>query len=96
LASVYGGDGGSVPLKAKGPIDIFVPAANADRLSARIVYDWPLQAPLEEGAQVGHLRVWIGETLSQETPLYAAAAVGKGSIHRQALDALQELLLGWM
>jgi serine-type D-Ala-D-Ala carboxypeptidase (penicillin-binding protein 5/6) len=95
-ASVYGGDGGSVPLKAKGPIDIFVPAANADRLSARIVYDWPLQAPLEEGAQVGHLRVWIGETLSQETPLYAAAAVGKGPIHRQALDALQELLLGWM
>ena len=95
-ASVYGGAVGEVPLKANRPIDIFVPAANADRLTARIVYDWPLSAPVEEGAQIGHMRVWIGETLSQETPLYAAASVEKGPIHARALDALQELLLFWL
>ncbi len=95
-ASVYGGARGAVPLTANGPIDIFVPTANADRLSARIVYDWPLRAPVEAGVPVGHMRVWIGETLSQETPLYTAEAVERGPIHRQALDALQELLLFWL
>lgn len=95
-ASVYGGAKGSVALRADGPIEIFVPTANADRLTARIVYDWPISAPVEEGEQVGHMRVWIGETLSQETPLYTAESVGKGPLHQRALDALQELLLFWM
>ncbi|WP_099867769.1 D-alanyl-D-alanine carboxypeptidase family protein [Pararhizobium haloflavum] len=95
-ASVYGGTQAGVALVAQRPIDIFVPTANADRLTARIVYDWPLRAPVETGQPVGHLRVWIGETLSQETPLYTAEAVERGPIHRQALDALQELMLFWL
>jgi D-alanyl-D-alanine carboxypeptidase (penicillin-binding protein 5/6) len=94
-ASVYGASS-DLPLTANQPIDIFVPTTNADRLTARIVYDWPLSAPIEEGSQVGHMRVWIGETLSQETPLYAAESVEKGPIHRRALDALQELMLFWL
>ena len=94
-ASVYGASA-DLPLTANEPIDIFVPTANKDRLTARIIYDWPLSAPVEEGRQVGHMRVWIGETLSQETPLYAAESVEKGPIHRRALDALQELMLFWL
>lgn len=95
-ASVYGGAKGDVPLMAQGAIDIFVPRANADRLTARIVYDWPVEAPVQEGEQVGHIRIWIGDTLSQETPLYTAETVARGPIQRRALDALQELLLFWM
>jgi D-alanyl-D-alanine carboxypeptidase (penicillin-binding protein 5/6) len=94
-ASVYGASS-DLPLTSNEPIDIFVPTANSDRLTARIVYDWPLSAPVEEGSQVGHMRVWIGETLSQETPLYAAESVEQGPIHRRALDALQELMLFWL
>ncbi|MCR9134489.1 MAG: D-alanyl-D-alanine carboxypeptidase [Alphaproteobacteria bacterium] len=95
-ASVYGGDRSGVPLMAKGPVDIFVPITNADRLKARIVIDWPLSAPVEEGDQVATLRVWVGDTLSQETPLYAADSVSKGPLHSRALDALQELMLFWL
>jgi serine-type D-Ala-D-Ala carboxypeptidase (penicillin-binding protein 5/6) len=95
-ASVYGGAQSSVPLAVDRPVDIFLPITNADRLSARIVYDWPLRAPVEAGAQIGHMRVWIGETLSQETPLYAAESVPVGPIHRRAWDALQELMLFWL
>jgi serine-type D-Ala-D-Ala carboxypeptidase (penicillin-binding protein 5/6) len=95
-AGIYGGAKSGVALRANGPIDIFVPTANADRLTARIVYDWPLSAPIEQGTEVARMRVWIGETLSQETPLYSAEAVDRGPIHRQAFDALQELLLFWL
>jgi D-alanyl-D-alanine carboxypeptidase (penicillin-binding protein 5/6) len=95
-ASIYGGETSELPLKAKGPIDIFLPITNPDRLSARIVYKWPVMAPVEEGTEVGSLKVWIGDTLSQETPLYAAASVAKGPLYKRALDAFQELALSWM
>ena len=54
-------------------------------------------APVEEGAEVGSLRVWSGDRLIQETPLYTA---GVGRARRpscsRALDALGELLFGWL
>ncbi len=95
-AQVYGGAQPGVPLKAKGPVAIFVPITNKDRLIARIVYEGPLVAPVEEGTQVGTLRVWIGDTLSQETPLFAAESVSVGSLHQRAWDAVGELLVGWL
>jgi D-alanyl-D-alanine carboxypeptidase (penicillin-binding protein 5/6) len=95
-AQVYGGAKSGVPLKAKGPVAIFVPITNKDRLVARIVYEGPLVAPVEEGTPVGTLRVWIGDTLSQETPLFAAESVGVGSLHQRAWDAVGELAVGWL
>ncbi|MEZ5811277.1 MAG: D-alanyl-D-alanine carboxypeptidase family protein [Rhizobiaceae bacterium] len=95
-AKVYGGAKSDVALKADGPISIFVPITNRDRLKARIVYQGPVIAPVAAGTEVGHLRVWIGDTLSQETPLYAAEDVGTGSLHSRALDALEELMIGWL
>lgn len=95
-AQVFGGARGGVPLKAKGPVAIFIPITNKDRLIARIVYEGPLAAPVEEGTRVGTLRVWIGDTLSQETPLFAAESVGVGSLHQRAWDAVEELLVGWL
>lgn len=92
--SVYGGDA-DVVVKAPGAVDIFVPITNPDRLTARISYRWPLRAPLEAGAEVGVLKVYIGDLLSQETSLYTENAVGKGALHSQALDALIELAQFW-
>jgi serine-type D-Ala-D-Ala carboxypeptidase (penicillin-binding protein 5/6) len=77
-------------------VDIFLPIANRDKLTAKIVYDGPVAAPVEEGQPVGALRVWIGDTLSQETPLFAAESVGVGSLPRRALDAVKELAVGWL
>jgi D-alanyl-D-alanine carboxypeptidase (penicillin-binding protein 5/6) len=95
-AQVYGGAKSGVALKAKGPISIFVPITNRDRLIARIVYQGPVVAPVEAGTPVGQLKVWIGDTLSQETALYAAESVELGSLHQRALDAIGELMVGWL
>ena len=45
---------------------------------------------------IGELRVSIGDTLSQDTPLYAAESVGVGSLQQRALDAIEELFVGWL
>lgn len=95
-AEVFGGAQSTVPLKAKGPVDIFLPITNRDKLRARIVYQGPLKAPVEEGQPVGALRIWIGDTLSQETPLFAAQTVEIGPLPNRALDAAKELAIGWL
>lgn len=95
-AQVYGGEKSGVALKADGPVAVLVPTANKDRLIARIVYEGPLVAPVAPGTKVGSLKVWIGDSLSQETPLYTAEAVDVGPLHRRALDAIGELLVGWL
>lgn len=95
-ASVYGGDQGRVDLVARGPIELYVPANNPERLSARIVYRWPLRAPVVEGQDVGTLRIYSGERLLREVPLYTAAAVGTGSLVSQATDALMEMMFFWL
>ncbi|TPK49831.1 D-alanyl-D-alanine carboxypeptidase [Mesorhizobium sp. B2-5-4] len=95
-AQVFGGAKSGVTLKAKGPIDIFLPITNRDKLTARIIYFGPVAAPVEEGQPVGALRVWIGDTLSQETPLFAAESIGVGTLPQRALDAVKELAVGWL
>ncbi|MER8709125.1 D-alanyl-D-alanine carboxypeptidase [Mesorhizobium sp. M1088] len=95
-AQVFGGAKSGVALKVKGPVQIFRPITNRDKLTARIVYDGPVAAPVEEGQPVGTLRVWIGDTLSQETPLFAAESIGVGSLPQRALDAAKELAVGWL
>jgi D-alanyl-D-alanine carboxypeptidase (penicillin-binding protein 5/6) len=95
-ASVYGGEVGHVPLKAEGPVRVLIERNAGSAIKARVVYQGPLVAPVEAGAQVGALRVWVGDRLIQETPLYTAAAVAKGPLQRRALDALGELVFGWM
>ncbi|MCR4268908.1 D-alanyl-D-alanine carboxypeptidase [Nitratireductor sp. ZSWI3] len=94
--SVFGGDRSDLALRAREPVVVFQPVADADRLTARIVYQGPVAAPVEEGMRIGTLEVWVGDTLSQQTPLYAAEDVGVGRLSHRALDAVGELLTGWL
>lgn len=93
---LYGGTQMTVPVTVNKDLQILLPITDRDRMKARVVYTGPIPAPVEAGSQVAALKVWIGDILTQETPLYAAESVGKGPIHRRAFDALTELLLGWL
>ena len=95
-ASVYGGEKSGVALKAKGPVAIMIPTSNRERLIARIVYEGPLVAPVEPGMHVGALKVWVGDALKLEAPVFTAEAIGLGSLSDRALDAIGELMVGWL
>jgi D-alanyl-D-alanine carboxypeptidase (penicillin-binding protein 5/6) len=93
---LYGGEQMTMPVTVKEDLDILLPITDRDKMKARVVYIGPVMAPVDRGAQVATLKIWIGDDLSQETPLYAAQDIARGPIHRQAFDALTELLLGWL
>jgi D-alanyl-D-alanine carboxypeptidase (penicillin-binding protein 5/6) len=99
-ASVYGGAKSTVGLIAKVPVDVYVPLNNPDRLSARIIYRWPLTAPVAAGYEAGTLRVFSGARLLRELPLYTKNAVAQGTLSRRAFDAFMELteslLFSWL
>ena len=96
FANVHGGDHSQVMLVSDRPVSLFMARSNQGRLKARIYYQGPLQAPLEEGEEVAVLKVWSDDKLILESPLVTGHAVNTGSITQRALDGLQELLLGWL
>lgn len=95
-AAVFGGAAGSVALVARKPVRVLLPRGSADRITARAVYQGPLVAPVEEGREVGRLRVLRGDAVALDQPLYAGAAVAAGTIPQRALDAALELGTGLM
>jgi D-alanyl-D-alanine carboxypeptidase (penicillin-binding protein 5/6) len=92
-AKVFGGDIGSVPLVAKGAVNIMVQRNVSERVIARVVYTGPVPAPIAEGQTIAKLRVWRGDHVVLETPLHAAESVGTGSMTSRAIDAVGEFFV---
>jgi D-alanyl-D-alanine carboxypeptidase (penicillin-binding protein 5/6) len=95
-ASVYGGDASSVPLVAGEQVDVFLPKDNSQKLIARVVYTWPVRAPVEPGKAIGTLKIWNDKQLLREVPVETAGSVGVGALRSRALDALIELFFFWI
>jgi len=92
-AKVYGGASGSVPLQAQGVVKIMVPKSGGEKLIARIAYQGPVPAPIEQGQRIGELRVWRDDKLVLQVPLKAAVSVARGNMPGRALDAVTELVI---
>ena len=95
-ASVYGGNASTVPLVAGEQVDVFLPKDNSQKLIARVVYTWPVRAPVEPGKAVGTLKIWNDKQLLREVPVKTAGTVGEGTLRARALDALIELFFFWI
>src|SRR5579863_5289749 len=93
-AKVFGGDTRSVALASHEPVKVMVQKNGSDKLIARVVYSGPVRAPFEAGQKVGVVKVWRGNNVAVETPVYAADAVGRGSTLRRAVDGVTELAIG--
>ena len=94
-ASVYGGDASTVPLVAGEQVDVFLPKDNSQKLVARVVYTWPVRAPVQPDTAVGTLKIWNDKQLLREVPVKTAGTVGEGTLRMRALDALIELFFFW-
>jgi D-alanyl-D-alanine carboxypeptidase (penicillin-binding protein 5/6) len=93
-ARVFGGENRYVKLASPQPIKVMVPKNGSEKLIARIVYNGPVRAPVQQGQAIGVVRVWRGHNVAMEAPVYAAEAVGTGSTMRRAVDGASELVIG--
>jgi D-alanyl-D-alanine carboxypeptidase (penicillin-binding protein 5/6) len=73
---------------------MMVQRSGADKIIARIVYTGPVRAPIDAGQAIGVVKVWRGDVVALEAPLYAEAAVAKGSMTQKALDTAGEMMIG--
>jgi D-alanyl-D-alanine carboxypeptidase (penicillin-binding protein 5/6) len=94
-AKVYGGDQGSVSLATDQVVSLMVSKVVQNKIVARVVYTGPVPAPVQQGQQIGTLKVWRGNALVLEVPLRAMESVGTGNLTHRAMDALSELVIGW-
>ncbi|MCV6576976.1 MAG: D-alanyl-D-alanine carboxypeptidase [Cohaesibacter sp.] len=96
FADVHGGNQAKVMLVSEKPISLFMPRSKRGKLKARVVYQGPIKAPIEEGSQLATLKIWTDDQLVMEAPLVAAHSVDPGTLTQRALDGLHHLLLGWL
>jgi D-alanyl-D-alanine carboxypeptidase (penicillin-binding protein 5/6) len=92
-AKVYGGEQSYVPLVSPRPVRLMVPKGSREKIVARVVYNGPVAAPVQEGQKIGVLKVWRGDFVALETPLQAGAGIGVGSMRQRAFDAASELVI---
>ena len=88
-AQVYMGSRATVPLLAKTDIVIGGPRAMQAGLSAHIVYNGPIHAPIAQGAEVAHLVVEGPNFQTQQFPLVAGANVGQANPFSRAWEGLR-------
>ena len=93
-AKVFGGQSSSIGLRSPTPIRLMVQRNGSDKILARIVYTGPVRAPVEMGQQIGMMKVWRGENVALEAPLYAENSIAKGSMTQKAFDTASELMIG--
>lgn len=93
-AKVYGGAQGEVALVAEKPVKVFAARGSGEKLSAKIVYQGPLVAPVAQGVEVGRLKIWRGQSQVLDVPLKTGEAVAVGTLSQRALDAGLELAGG--
>jgi D-alanyl-D-alanine carboxypeptidase (penicillin-binding protein 5/6) len=95
-ARMFGGDQRYVPLTGRGEIRLLSPRGGGDKFIARVHYTGPLRAPVTKGAEVAQLKVYRGDKVALEVPLYAAEGVQTGTLVQRALDSTSELAVGWI
>ena len=93
-ARVFGGDQRYVPLVGNGAIRLLTPRGGGDKIIVRAQYTGPVPAPVKKGAEVGRLRVFRGNNVALDTPLYAGVDVGAGSLMQRAYDSSGEIAAG--
>jgi D-alanyl-D-alanine carboxypeptidase (penicillin-binding protein 5/6) len=91
-AAVFGGNRSSVPLVGQNDIHILALQSAGERFTAKVHYEGPLRAPIKKGAEVARLRVYRGDQIALDVPLYAAEEVEVGGLAGRAFDATYEYI----
>ena len=87
-APVQLGDAGEVGLVAPRTLTVTLPAGAAPELSAKVVFNGPIKAPIKAGQHVADLVVTSPDMPAQRLPLVADADVGEAGFFRRAWSGL--------
>ena len=87
-ARVQGGAARHVGLVTPSGFSASIPGDTQEQITMRIVYDGPLEAPVEKGSIVAALEISIGKGAPHRVPLVAAASVVRGGWLARLRDGL--------
>jgi D-alanyl-D-alanine carboxypeptidase (penicillin-binding protein 5/6) len=90
-AEVHLGDADRVGLVPAEDVRLLVPALVQDSVTAEVVYNGPLLAPVAAGAPVAELIVHVPDLPDRRIPLVAEADVGKAGFARRLVTAARQL-----
>ena len=91
-ATVWMGAESTVGLVPEKDVRILVPALVQDTMTAEVVYNGPLTAPIAAGQEVAKLLVHVPDLPDVIVPLVAATDVGKGGFLKRLGSAAQSLI----
>ncbi|MDQ2893503.1 MAG: D-alanyl-D-alanine carboxypeptidase, partial [Pseudomonadota bacterium] len=91
-ADVQLGDSATVGLVAATPLTATLPAGAVPVLTAKVVYQGPIKAPIKAGDHIADLVVTSPGIPEQHLPLVAANDVGKAGFFGRAWAGLRSLL----
>jgi D-alanyl-D-alanine carboxypeptidase (penicillin-binding protein 5/6) len=91
-APVWMGAQGSVGLVAPEGVELLLSATARDATQATVVYDAPLEAPIAEGQEIGHLVVERAELPPARIPLVAEHPVDRGGFVPRVTTAARVLI----
>lgn len=91
---VWQGAAPDVPLVGEGVIGVTLERPQRDGLEVDISYDTPVVAPIEQGQQLGRMRLHIPGEPMVELPLVAGEAVPRAGVGGRMMGALNYLLWG--
>lgn len=86
-AEVFMGDANTVGLVPAEDIRLLVPALVQDKMSAEVIYNGPLTAPVAAGAPVAELIIHVPDLPDHRIPLVAEGAVGTAGFVKRLTTA---------
>ncbi|MES2755531.1 MAG: D-alanyl-D-alanine carboxypeptidase family protein [Pseudomonadota bacterium] len=90
-ADVQLGDASEVGLVAPKNLTITVPSGTTPALTAKVVYNGPIKAPIAAGQHIADLVVAMPDGTTQKLPLVAESAVGEAGFFGRAWAGLTSL-----
>jgi D-alanyl-D-alanine carboxypeptidase (penicillin-binding protein 5/6) len=90
-APVWMGDASQVGLVPAKDLKLLVPVVGGSQVSAKVIYNAPLKAPIEAGTKVADLVVSAPGLQDRTIPLVAATTVRKGGVTKRLTTAAAQL-----
>lgn len=83
----------SVPLVAPRDLGVTLPRTASGSISAKVVYDGPIKAPIAKGQEIAHLIVSTPDTEPQVMPLVAGEAVNEAGFFGRLWNGLKSFFV---